>query len=155
MEIKDPKMWAAFEKYCEWRSLPRFYHDLSDDNLQEKGLSPDLVELCRIRFKKDFAEKFAVPVSTLADWDKHPDLANKIKKNWKAWCKSLTPGVMGKFHEKLMAEADAGRMKIWLQSIEEEGKEEPTVNVNLGLENIIKSMKEDGDLKEGDKEDGK
>jgi hypothetical protein len=53
---------------------------------------------------------------------------------------------MGRFAEKLFEEADPARMKIWLSTIEDEGKEDNTVNVNLGFANILRSMKEDGEI---------
>lgn len=147
METKDSKSWAAFEKYCEWLSLPRYFSKLTPEQLEEKGFNTDLIELLSIKYKKDFSVKFSISLEMLNDWDKHPELKARIKKNWKSWCKKLTPGVMGKFYEKLMEEADPGRMKIWMEHVEEENKDEGSVNINLGLDNILKSMKEDGEIK--------
>ena len=145
MEIKDPKMFAAFERYCEWKSLPRYFANYTSEQLLGKGLSEDLVELARIRFKKDFAEKFSVETDMLTSWDKHPDLEKKVKDNWKKWGKKLTPNLIGKFAEKLFAEGDAARMKLWFEKIEGE-VEDTGVNVNIGFENILKAMREDNEL---------
>ena len=140
IDIKDPKMWAAFEKYVEWLSLPRHFSKFSKEEMEEKGFNQDLIELLSIRYKKDFAEHFAVTTETLQDWDKHPDLNAMLKKNWKSWTKKLTPGVMGKFYEKLMTEADPARMKIWMEHVEEENKEDKPVTINLGLQNMLKAL---------------
>lgn len=142
-EIKDPKLWLAFEKYCEWSALPRHFAKLTLPELEERGFSGELIELLGIKDKASFCEKFNVTRSTLASWDKHPKFHEKIKASWKSWGKKLTPGVLGRFYEKLMMEGDPGRMKIWMQTIEEEGKDENAVNVNIGIENIRKSMQED------------
>lgn len=140
LDIKDPKMWAAFEKYVEWLSLPRHFSRFTKEQMEEKGFTQDLIELLSLRYKKDFAAHFAVTPETLTDWDKHPDLNAMLKKNWKSWCKKLTPGVMGKFYEKLMIEGDPGRMKIWMEHVEEENKEEKPVTVNIGLQNMLKAL---------------
>jgi len=147
MEIKDPKIWLAFSKYCEWLSLPRHYSGLTSEQLEEKGFPIELVELLQLKYKKDFSSHFQVGPEILKEWDKHPELRGRVKQNWKSWCKCLTPGVMGKFYEKLMEDADPGRMKIWMEHVEEEDKSDNTVNLNIGFENILKSMREDGDLK--------
>lgn len=145
---KDPKTWAAFEAYCQWLSLPRHFANYTDDELEAKGFNFELIELLKIKYKKDFAIKFCVSGQMLTDWDKHPDLHANIKKNWKKWGKSLTPGLMGKFAEKLAVEADPARMGIWLKYVEEEGKEESGVNVHIGIENVLKALKEDGEIKD-------
>ena len=142
-DIKDSKLWAAYEKYVEWLSLPRFYCKYTQAQLEEKGYKPELIELLLLGTKKAFCEHFDIPDGVTCHWDKEPELQEKVKKNWKQWCKHLTPGVMAKFYEKTMEEADAGRVKLWLQTIEDEGKDENTVNVQLGIENIRKAMKED------------
>ena len=147
MEIKDPKLWDAFEKYCLWRSIPKHFCLKSEQELEELGLSSDVIDLAKIRYKKDFAEKFLIDVSKLYDWDKHPELLNNIKKNWKSWGKSLTPNIVGKFYEKALVEADAGRFKAWMEHVEEENKEENTVNVNVAIEKILQNMVADGDIK--------
>jgi len=143
-EVKDPKLFAAFEKFAQWLSLPRHFSKFTTEQLEEKGFNPDIIELIQIRFRKDFAEKFFVSVPMLHEWEKCPEMQSRIKQNWKAWAKRLTPGVMGKFYEKLMIEGDASRMSLWMKSIEDEGKEDQkSININVGLENIIRSMKED------------
>jgi hypothetical protein len=151
MDIKDPKLFAAFDKFAEWLSLPRHFSKYTEEQLQEKGVTSDLVELLKLRYKKDFAEHFCVDPKMLVEWEKHPDMQAKIKSNWKSWTKKLTPGVMGKFYDKLMVEADPGRMNIWMKVVEEEGKDEGKVNVNIGIDNILKSMQEDGDFKQENK----
>lgn len=145
-EIKDTKLFAAFEKFIEWSSLPRHFSKLPEAKLNEMGLSSELVEMLKITTKKDFASTYCVTTEMLRDWEKHPDFTNRIKMNWKKWTKHLTPGIMGKFAEKLMQEADPARMNIWLKVVEDEGKDEGRVNLNIGIDNIIKSMKEDGDF---------
>ena len=145
-EIKDTKLFAAFEKFVEWSSLPRHFSKLPEEKLLEMGLSTELVELLRLSKKKDFSAHFCVTMEMLRDWEKHPDFTNRIKSNWKKWTKHLTPGIMGRFAEKLMIEADASRMNIWLKVVEDEGKDEGRVNLNIGIDNIIKSMKQDGDF---------
>jgi hypothetical protein len=143
-EIKDPKLWAAFERYCEWLSLPRHFHRMTPEQLST--LPSDISDLISIRFKKDFCEKFSVDMHMLSDWDKHPDLKNMVKQNWKKWCKSLTPTVMESFYRKTVEEGDAGRVKLWMSLIEDEGNDQGQVNVNIGIENILKSMRADGEL---------
>jgi hypothetical protein len=144
MEIRDPKLWAAFETYCEWLSLPRHFHRMTPE--QMASLPETIQELMAIKFKKDFCAKFAVNMQMLSDWEKHPDLKNKVKDGWKRWTKSLTPNVMESFYRKTVEEGDAGRVRLWHELVEEMGKEGPSVNVNIGLENILKSMRDDGDL---------
>ena len=146
MEINDPKLFAAFDKFGEWLSLPRHFSKFTIEQLEEKGFSPDLIELVQLRYRKDFGEKFCITKDMLHDWERCPEMQSRIKQNWKAWAKRLTPGVLGKFYEKLMVEGDAGRMNIWMKSVEEEGKDDGKVNVNIGIDNILKSMKADGEI---------
>jgi hypothetical protein len=150
-EIRDPKTWAAYDSYCEWLSLPRHYATVPREKLVGFGLPEHLIELASISTKKQFGDKFLIEPGMLLSWDKLPDLQEKVKKNWKQWAKHLTPGVMGKFHEKLMEEADPARMKIWLQTIEDEGKEDSTINLSIGIDNIRKSMQEDMEIDNGKK----
>ena len=148
MDIKDSKTWVAFDKYCEWKSLPRHMSGMMLTDLEEKGFPDEMIELLQLKYKKDFCEKFCININMLKEWDKHPEFEARIKKNWKKWTRHLTPGIMGKFYEKLMVEADPGRFKLWMEHVEEEGKQENPVNVNIGYENILKAMAQDGELKE-------
>jgi hypothetical protein len=108
-----------------------------------------LIELCKIKNVRDFAEVYKYPYNEIRFWHSHPDFEKKMKGCWKGWLKKYTPGVMAKFHEKLLEEGDAQRMKVWLQAVEgEECVDEKNVNVSIGLEAIMKSMKEDGELTE-------
>lgn len=146
MEMSDSKTWAAFDAYCEWLSLPRHYANFNAEQLEEKGFPSHLIDLLSIKTKKEFREKFCIGDEMLRDWDKHPELQKRIKANWKKWCKHLTPGVMSKFYEMLMKEGDAARIKVWMEHVEEESKPDNSVNLNIGFENILKSMKQDGDF---------
>jgi hypothetical protein len=148
-EIKDPKVWAAFDSYCVWKSLPKHYSLVSKDELSGKGLPDDIIDLALIKTKKEFAKKFCLSTQMMSGWDSHPDLNKKVKASWKQWCKMYTPNVLAKFYEKLMEEGDAARMKIWMQTIEEEKSEEDgSKNINIGIEAVLRNMKEDGDLNE-------
>lgn len=113
------KMERTREAFKAWLLLPRTFLGASEQVLRALGIiEPDAVELCGIRSQSEFASKFGIAEPTLSRWKRDLERDGSDLKDFGFQMQRLTKNVLGALYRKAMADADAPRVKLWLQVVE-------------------------------------
>lgn len=128
--VKRPSKKQDFKTFVLWRSLPSLLRDLNYTELEKLGFQDPLVmELLRIRWQKDFAERFNVDEGTLSEWNDKIEAENLIE--YKGWAKDLSRNVILSLYRAILKEGKAPEVKLFLQVVEG-WQEKSGVGINLG-----------------------
>jgi len=125
------KMQATRAAFKAWLLMPHTFLGAGESILRVLGITdPEAVELCMIKTQSEFAVKFGVFEPTLSRWKKELHNGNDFS-DFKISMRNLTKNVMGALYRKAVAEGDAARVKLWLQTVE--GWNE-TIGQNITME---------------------
>lgn len=112
------KMESTRAAFKAWLLLPRTFLGQGEHVLRLLGISDiETVELYGIRSQTEFSEKFGVGGPTLSHWKREMQNGNDFK-DFQIEMRGLTKNVMGALYRQAMAEGDAARVKLWLQTVE-------------------------------------
>lgn len=121
---------AAFQA---WLLIPRTFLGQGERVLGLLGISDqETVDLYVIKSQAEFAEKFGVGEPTLSHWKREMQDGNDFS-DFKRHMRGLTKNVMGALYRQAVAEGDAPRVKLWLQTIED-WHEGSNFNISTGTE---------------------
>jgi len=131
-----------YREYLIWKSLPSFLFKTPEDRLDLYDLPTEVVELLKLKTKKEFQEHFGLVESTLWRWDNEtpPDEYKNI--SWKSWARKLTKNVMGALYRQALIDGDAARAKFWFQVVED-WSEKSTIDLNAESLNNIEILLKD------------
>lgn len=134
-----------YRLFLMWKSLPVDFTRGGREHLLSTGIDDEeLLILADIKTQKEFAAKFDLNETTLVKWKKAPVPVEYRELDWRYWAKKLTPRVIGYLFEGIKAEKDAGRIKLWLQSVDG-FVEESRVNSDVSTE-TLKGVRELADM---------
>lgn len=134
-----------YRLYLMWKSLPIDFIKGGREHLLSAGIDDEeLLALADIKTQKEFAKEFGLNETTLVVWKKAPIPVEYRELDWRYWAKKLTPRVIGYLFEGIKAEKDAGRIKLWLQSVDG-FVEESRVNSDVSTE-TLKGVRELADM---------
>lgn len=108
------------EVFRLWLSMPDQFKGAPDRIVSLLGLTdPIALELLKLPTMQAFADEFGVMRTTLSRWrgevERDKDFALDVKKQ----LRTVTRNVLGALYRKALEEADAARIKIWLQYVED------------------------------------
>lgn len=136
------RRYREFETYAKWFSLSPVLRLLSEDQLNKLGIdSPEELELLKIKNQREFARKFKIGEDVLSEWKQREDFWQLVDKLKKQWGKSKTPSVLVGFFKKAVSEADAARVKLWLEYFED-WKTKSEIDINQETKIEEKSIEE-------------
>lgn len=141
-----------FELYVLWRSFPAGLRGQPEEMLQKLGLTEmDGWELLRIRTQSEFAAKYGLSLDTLTSWNVKIE-AYQLREKRKEWMRNLFSNVVMALYRKALSEADAPRVRLFAELVEEIEPEqkggETTVHNTVVMQKIINiGRKYDGDLR--------
>lgn len=119
-----------FNTFLLWKSLPSLLRDFNYTELEKLGFQdPVVMELLRIRWQKDFAERFKVDEATLSLWNEKIEKEDLL--DYKGWAKGLSRNVLLALYRKAVKEGTAAEAKLFLQVVED-WREKAEVGVNIG-----------------------
>ncbi|MFZ3044253.1 MAG: hypothetical protein WA058_04085 [Minisyncoccia bacterium] len=127
------KMESTRAAFRAWLLKPRIFLGKGEHVLNLLGITDvETVELYSIRSQGEFSEKFGVGEPTLSHWKREMQNGNDFK-DFQIEMRGLTKNVMGALYRQAMAEGDAPRVKLWLQTVEG-WNESNNFNVAMGTE---------------------
>ena len=117
-EIKPFKE-QLYRLFLIWKNLPSFLLGMDEEKMRSYGFNEEMMELLKIKNHIQFAEKYNLHINTLTNWA-HAPIPKEFKDiDWKIWAKKGTKNVIGALYRKVLIEADASRVKLWLQVVED------------------------------------
>lgn len=124
------------DMFAKWLALSPILRLLSKETLEKMGIDdPEELELIKIKTRQELAKKLGVHRSTLYEWQNTEELWAKVNKYKKEWGKKKTPSVLLGFYRKAISEADAARVRLWLEFFEDwKSKSEISLNENIKVE---------------------
>ena len=150
LDGKKPK---EFRLFFIWRTLPAVFFGKSDKELKKLGIvDPIVVDLLKIRTQKEFAKQFKVREATLTEW-KDKIKENGLEEDTFTFFKSLTKNVYAAFYNATIDNADAARVRLWLEEFANKKPEDqpPALPPMLGPQftQVIINLREQykGDLR--------
>lgn len=136
-DLKRPK---EFELFANWMAMSPLLRLLSNEELKKIGVNdPEEMRLLEIKTQKDFAEKFDLGEDTLVDWKQRDDFWELVDNFELKWGRQKTPSVLAGFYRKAISEADAPRVKLWLQYFK---RWQPMEKISFDFEKEVKNVKE-------------
>jgi len=112
------KMQHTREAFKAWLLMPRTFLGADERILGMLGIrEPDVIELYGIRTQTEFAARFGIAEPTLSHWKREMQ-RNDDFRDFRTQMQQLTKNVMGALYRKTLEEADAARVKLWLQVVE-------------------------------------
>lgn len=136
-KLKNPKI---FEIFASWIAMSPLLRLLTDKELEKIGVDdPAEIKLLRIKTQKDFAKRFKIGADTLSEWKQRDEFWDLVNSFELSWGRQKTPSVLAGFYRKTVKDADAGRVKLWLQYFK---KWVPKEKVDFDFSKIINRTRE-------------
>lgn len=112
------KLVRTREVFRTWLLIPRTYLGVSEQVLRALGIvDSEAIELHSIKSQGEFATKFGVAEPTLSRWKQEMEKGGDFE-DFRMEMQRLTKNVMGALYRKTISDADAARVKLWLQVVE-------------------------------------
>lgn len=136
---------GEFLLFAKWLAMSPIFRFLPEENLVRLGLDEEELELLKIKSQTEFSQKFDIGQDRLSDWKKLDELWDLVDIFKKEWGRKKTPSVLAGFYKKTISEADAARVKLWLEYFENfKSSSEVDLNTNLPIQIIVSKKEEDG-----------
>jgi len=109
---------VEFNLYLQWKSLPSILRGKPIEVLEQLGFEPGFAtELLQIKTQKEFAEKYDLNEATLVNWNKRPELLQRMKETEKM-LSFLTPNVFISLYKTILKDGSAQEVHAWMKYIE-------------------------------------
>ena len=121
-----------FTDFVAWLSLPPLLKGRSKDYLTKMGITDECaVRLFEIKNMTAFAKKYDIEPGTLTDWKRKAEESGLLDTS-KNFYRELTNNVFCSFYLETLKNADAARVRLWLEVFAGKAPEiPPVINQNI------------------------
>ena len=116
---KKPYKKGIFDMFLLWESMSPIIKTSPPGRLKPLELTPEMLDLSRLRNDTEFAEHFQIEHHTLSRWRKQKEYQHLMEKIIKTnWVLKYKKDIDFHFTQRTIKECDAARVKLWKQLYE-------------------------------------
>ncbi len=154
--MAQPRKKKIYDLYILWLALPPMFSEKGEIGFDALGIKDDFVrELCYIKTKKAFAEKYGINKDTITAWDKRIDINEPLLVERRKWLSRVLGNVLGAVYRKVLIDGDASKAKFLAQyagefteefrGIDSDKVTDIRITFEGGLDEPVKSPEENKD----------